>query len=70
MNDNINSNFYPIDIIKNIVDPEKPQTLEDLEIVNENDITIKVTSRCCIITIYITPTVPHCSLATLIGKYL
>ena len=62
--------FFSLDVIKNITDPEKPQTLEDLDIINENDVTIKVTSTCCIIRIYLTPTVPHCSLATLIGNTL
>lgn len=60
--------IYFLDVIKNITDPEKPQTLEELDIISENDVTIKVTPNCCIIKIYLTPTVPHCSLATLIGK--
>ncbi|KAG8178939.1 hypothetical protein JTE90_024911 [Oedothorax gibbosus] len=55
------------DIIKTIRDPEKPQTLEELQVINENDISVTLNSKCSIIRIELTPTVPHCSLATVIG---
>lgn len=58
------------DIIKNIRDPEKPSTLEDLHVVSEDDIFIVHDLCCCESTkvrVDFNPTVPHCSLATLIG---
>ncbi|XP_065215082.1 MIP18 family protein galla-1-like [Planococcus citri] len=68
------SNVTPLeelvyDIIKTIKDPEKPATLEDLEVVHEEDIyvTETPTQSTRLIRIEFTPTVPHCSLATLIG---
>jgi len=50
-------------IIRNINDPEHPKTLEQLDVVQEGLITcgpnyVKLT---------FTPTIPHCSMATLIG---
>ncbi|CAB0010444.1 unnamed protein product [Nesidiocoris tenuis] len=55
-----NNQFKDIvfNIIRTIKDPEKPSTLEDLNVVYEEGIQV---------LIEITPTVPHCSLATLIG---
>ncbi|KAI1301617.1 Protein AE7 [Halotydeus destructor] len=62
------------DIIKTIRDPEKPETLEDLGVVCENDIKVRFRKNYdrqensyYAIKITFTPTVPHCSLATLIG---
>ncbi|XP_035207329.1 cytosolic iron-sulfur assembly component 2A-like isoform X1 [Stegodyphus dumicola] len=55
------------DLIKTIKDPEKPQTLEELEVINENDISVKISGKCRVVSIELTPTVPHCSLATVIG---
>ncbi|XP_045483095.1 MIP18 family protein galla-1 [Harmonia axyridis] len=56
------------DLIRTIRDPEKPQTLEDLNVVYEEGIEVKGTSdHVCIVRIEFNPTVPHCSLATLIG---
>ncbi|GFX30854.1 cytosolic iron-sulfur assembly component 2A [Trichonephila clavipes] len=55
------------DIIRTIRDPEKPQTLEELEVINEKDISVTLNSKCSVITIELTPTVPHCSLATVLG---
>ena len=50
-------------------DPELPQTLEELHVIEEEFIKIdKIESDEYIIKIEFTPTVPHCSLATLIGK--
>ncbi|KAL6062748.1 Cytosolic iron-sulfur assembly component 2A [Balamuthia mandrillaris] len=60
------------DIIRDIKDPEHPYTLEQLNVVEEG--LIKVThsnnGATCTIHIEFTPTVPHCSLATLIGLCL
>ncbi|KAK7588121.1 hypothetical protein V9T40_005366 [Parthenolecanium corni] len=57
------------DIIKTIKDPEKPATLEDLNVVQEDDIHIvdTISSGAKVVQVIFTPTVPHCSLATLIG---
>lgn len=50
-------------------DPELPQTLEELNVIEEEFIKIdKIGNDEYNIKIEFTPTVPHCSLATLIGK--
>lgn len=50
-------------------DPELPQTLEELNVIEEEFIKIdKIGNDEYRIKIEFTPTVPHCSLATLIGK--
>ncbi|KAL3285691.1 hypothetical protein HHI36_000222 [Cryptolaemus montrouzieri] len=54
------------DLIRTIRDPEKPQTLEDLNVVYEEGIEVKDGHVSCV-RIEFNPTVPHCSLATLIG---
>ncbi|XP_051896585.1 cytosolic iron-sulfur assembly component 2A [Pristis pectinata] len=59
------------DIIRTIRDPEKPNTLEELDVVTEECIDVKLlTDDEYLIIIRFTPTVPHCSLATLIGLCL
>lgn len=57
------------DLLRTIKDPEKPQTLEQLDVVYEDCVEIlRQTSKgVSIIRIEFNPTVPHCSLATLIG---
>lgn len=58
------------DMIKDIQDPEKPETLEELAVVYEEGIQVRrAQDGTYHISIEFTPTVPHCSLATLIGKY-
>ncbi|VVC98647.1 unnamed protein product, partial [Leptidea sinapis] len=52
------------DLIRNISDPEHPLTLEELRVVEEGN--IKVDNKDNIVHIYFTPTIPHCSMATLI----
>ncbi|KAK1445103.1 hypothetical protein BgAZ_110090 [Babesia gibsoni] len=47
------------DIIRNIKDPEYSYTLEALKIVEEENIHID--NENSIVTVYFTPTVPHCS---------
>ncbi|CAG0922644.1 unnamed protein product [Notodromas monacha] len=51
------------DLIRNLNDPEHPLTLEQLSVVEEDK--IRITGN--VIDIEFTPTVPHCSMATLIG---
>ncbi|XP_041031039.1 cytosolic iron-sulfur assembly component 2A isoform X2 [Carcharodon carcharias] len=59
------------DIIRTIRDPEKPNSLEELEVVAEECIEVKsLDDDEYLIIIHFTPTVPHCSLATLIGLCL
>ncbi|XP_033121784.1 cytosolic iron-sulfur assembly component 2A-like [Anneissia japonica] len=60
------------DLIKDIRDPEKVETLEELNVVSEEGVVVKKLNDkdCFLITINFTPTVPHCSLATLIGLCL
>ncbi len=56
------------DIIRDVRDPEKPETLEELEVVYEEGVTVEaLNDDTCLIKLEFTPTVPHCSLATLIG---
>ncbi|XP_053128109.1 cytosolic iron-sulfur assembly component 2A [Hemicordylus capensis] len=59
------------DIIRTIRDPEKPNTLEELDVVTESCVEVHETDEDeFLVTIRFTPTVPHCSLATLIGLCL
>lgn len=53
------------DLIRDINDPEHPLTLENLHVVNENDITVDDEQNT--VKVMFTPTIPHCSMATLIG---
>ncbi|VVC40717.1 Fe-S cluster assembly domain,MIP18 family-like [Cinara cedri] len=57
------------DLIRTIKDPEKPATLEDLNVVYENGVEVIRQRNLKLYTVRIefNPTVPHCSLATLIG---
>lgn len=59
------------DLVKDIRDPEVPQTLEELNVIEEEFINIEqIGNDEYSIKIEFTPTVPHCSLATLIGLCL
>lgn len=53
------------DLIRNINDPEHPLTLEELHVVQED--LIIVSDKSNEVSIHFTPTIPHCSMATLIG---
>ncbi|KAG7660577.1 uncharacterized protein J8A68_005843 [[Candida] subhashii] len=57
------------DLISSISDPEHPLTLAQLAVVNLSDVTVTNNERDQIseVLIKITPTITHCSLATLIG---
>ncbi|KAK9470256.1 uncharacterized protein V1510DRAFT_399728 [Dipodascopsis tothii] len=55
------------DLISTISDPEHPLTLGQLAVVNKPDITVTDTGRISQVLVEITPTITHCSLATLIG---
>ncbi|XP_005999757.1 cytosolic iron-sulfur assembly component 2A isoform X2 [Latimeria chalumnae] len=55
------------DIIRTVRDPEKPNTLEELDVVSEDSVEVQeIDEDEYLIIIRFTPTVPHCSLATLI----
>uniref|UniRef100_A0A1A8MRY2 Cytosolic iron-sulfur assembly component 2A n=2 Tax=Nothobranchius TaxID=28779 RepID=A0A1A8MRY2_9TELE len=59
------------DVIRTIRDPEKPNTLEELEVVTEQCVEVQeLGDDEFLIIIRFSPTVPHCSLATLIGLCL
>lgn len=55
------------DLIRGIIDPEKPETLEELNVVSEEDISVCRLNKDYLIKVVFVPTVPHCSLASLIG---
>jgi metal-sulfur cluster biosynthetic enzyme len=52
------------------LDPEHPYTLEQLNVLTEEKIKVFEQGDDCLIQIEFTPTVPHCSLATMIGLCL
>jgi metal-sulfur cluster biosynthetic enzyme len=61
-------------IIRNIQDPEHPLTLEQLNVVNRDQIEVNDNFHAgsdvlSSVNIRFTPTVPHCSMATLIGEF-
>lgn len=53
------------DLIRNINDPEHPLTLEELNVVQQS--LIHINSEKNQVHVKFTPTIPHCSMATLIG---
>mmetsp|Transcript_50460 Transcript_50460/g.98895 ORF Transcript_50460/g.98895 Transcript_50460/m.98895 type:complete len:167 (+) Transcript_50460:3-503(+) len=56
------------DILRNINDPEHPLTLEQLHVASLENINVDdAASR---VDLTFTPTIPHCSMATLIGLCL
>ncbi|BGP53709.1 Cytosolic iron-sulfur assembly component 2B [Rhodotorula sphaerocarpa] len=57
------------DLIRSISDPEHPLTLEQLAVVSSEQITVRNGSRPSVL-VQFTPTIPHCSMATLIGLSL
>ncbi|KAL1744199.1 hypothetical protein HDZ31DRAFT_39228 [Schizophyllum fasciatum] len=52
-----------VDLIRDIYDPEHPNTLEELRVVSAPQIAIDRN----FIDVEFTPTVPHCGMSTLIG---
>ncbi|KAJ2365684.1 MIP18 protein galla-2, partial [Coemansia sp. RSA 2610] len=53
------------DLIRDITDPEHPLTLEQLHVTNREHVTVDDAGNRVLIEF--TPTIPHCSMATLIG---
>ena len=62
--ENVNSSEI-FDLIRGLNDPEHPLTLEQLNVVNEEHILVNDDNN--EILVQFTPTIPHCSMATLIG---
>ncbi|BGO89310.1 hypothetical protein NBRC10512_001717 [Rhodotorula toruloides] len=56
-------------LIRSISDPEHPLTLEQLAVVSSEQITVNHGKRPSVLVEF-TPTIPHCSMATLIGLSL
>jgi metal-sulfur cluster biosynthetic enzyme len=56
------------ELIRNVRDPEHPLSLEELNVVRAE--AIRVDDENNQITLFFTPTVPHCSMSTLIGLCL
>ncbi|CAG9322565.1 unnamed protein product [Blepharisma stoltei] len=52
-------------LLKDIKDPEHPYSLEQLKVISVDQIKINLEERT--VNIKFTPTVPHCSLSTMIG---
>ena len=64
------SNSFNLDIIKDIKDPERPESLEELEVVYESGVAVRKLNDCTkIVSVEFSPTVSHCNLATLIGNF-
>uniref|UniRef100_A0A1B6DEU4 MIP18 family-like domain-containing protein n=1 Tax=Clastoptera arizonana TaxID=38151 RepID=A0A1B6DEU4_9HEMI len=63
----LKENIY--DCIRCIRDPEKPASLEDLQVVYEDCVKVKQPTEggISVVSVEFNPTVPHCNLATLIG---
>uniref|UniRef100_A0A915LI98 MIP18 family-like domain-containing protein n=1 Tax=Meloidogyne javanica TaxID=6303 RepID=A0A915LI98_MELJA len=55
------------DYIKDISDPEHPYTLEQLNVVQEELIYVGLDPLDPYVDVRFTPTIPHCSMAALIG---
>ncbi|KAK9765207.1 MIP18 protein galla-2 [Basidiobolus ranarum] len=53
------------ELIKNINDPEHPLTLEQLNVVQQDHVHVDDAGNSVLVEF--TPTIPHCSMATLIG---
>ncbi|XP_078066635.1 cytosolic iron-sulfur assembly component 2B [Mustelus asterias] len=53
------------DLIRSISDPEHPLSLEELNVVEQ--LRVNVTDHENSVSVAFTPTIPHCSMATLIG---
>ncbi|XP_016105147.1 cytosolic iron-sulfur assembly component 2B [Sinocyclocheilus grahami] len=53
------------DLIRSISDPEHPLSLEELNVVEQ--MRVNVNDEESTVSVEFTPTIPHCSMATLIG---
>ncbi|CAM9341935.1 unnamed protein product [Chrysoparadoxa australica] len=55
------------EMIRNINDPEHPLTLEQLQVATVDQVEVEDNGRRSWVKVQFTPTIPHCSMATLIG---
>ncbi|XP_042221402.1 MIP18 family protein galla-2-like [Homarus americanus] len=53
------------DLVRNIRDPEHPLSLEELNVVSERQCEVSDEENS--VMVHFTPTIPHCSMASLIG---
>lgn len=53
------------DLVRNIRDPEHPLSLEELNVVEEGQCEVSDNKNS--VMVHFTPTIPHCSMASLIG---
>ncbi|EFN82371.1 UPF0195 protein CG30152 [Harpegnathos saltator] len=69
MKESVYGKLRTIYLLRTIKDPEKPQTLEQLDVVYEDCVSVChcTPGGVSVIRVEFNPTVPHCSLATLIG---
>ncbi|XP_077503519.1 MIP18 family protein galla-2 isoform X2 [Amblyomma americanum] len=65
LNDDIEDAIDAREIFGSINDPEHPLTLEELNVVDEKNIMVDLDKSA--IDVAFRPTIPHCSMATLIG---
>eukprot|EP01126_Amoeba_proteus_P023019 TRINITY_DN2316_c0_g1_i1.p2 TRINITY_DN2316_c0_g1~~TRINITY_DN2316_c0_g1_i1.p2 ORF type:complete len:132 (-),score=24.07 TRINITY_DN2316_c0_g1_i1:264-659(-) len=56
------------ELLRRVNDPEHPLTLEQLNVIKLENIHVNNESKA--IQVHFTPTIPHCSMATLIGLCL
>ena len=61
----VNLGLEIFDLIRDIKDPEHPNTLEQLNVAQRQLITVD--DERGLVSLTFTPTIPHCSMATLIG---
>eukprot|EP01031_Cornospumella_fuschlensis_P039808 gene39808-48470_t len=59
------SSIEVFEALRNLNDPEHPLTLEQLNVITKENITVQDEENR--IKVMYTPTIPHCSMATLIG---
>ena len=53
------------DLVRDISDPEHPHTLEELKVMQPDGVVVD--NEAGLVSIRFTPTIPHCSMSTLIG---
>lgn len=63
---------FPVELIRDIRDPERSESLEALSIVRDDLVSVRkrLNENTFHICLEFVPTVPHCSLATTIGRHV
>jgi metal-sulfur cluster biosynthetic enzyme len=64
-NSTLTAYIISLDLIRNINDPEHPLSLEELHVLEQSNIAVDNDKND--VKVLFTPTIPHCSMATLIG---